>query len=187
MPLVKLHFKGVSEILSADDVGLLILADEENARQLSIICDKQMTYQFGLRMSKAEIVNQLLPEVLWQVITRNIDMRYQLVINDLIEGKYKALLYMPDILQAIPIRVSDGVLLAYMANFPIFIDEHLMMRQSVPYDDDSTGVAVPVNIISSEMLKKALQKAVDEEDYKKASQIRDELKRRNASDTSTKE
>ena len=182
MALVRLYFKSVSEILQAEDVGLLILVNEEKTRQLSVICDAAMKYQFGLRVSKADITPQLLPEVLWQVVKRNLDLRFQLIINDIIDGKYRSLLYMPDILQAIPIRISDGVLLAYLADFPIYIDEQLLMRQGVPYDDSQTRVSVPVNIISNEMLQEALERAVSEEDYKKASQIRDELRRREKKD-----
>lgn len=182
MALVRLYFKSVSEIFHAEDVGLLVLVNEDKTRQLSVICDAAMKYQFGLRVTKASITPQLLPEVLWQVVKRNLDMRFQLVINDLIDGKYRSLLYMPDILQAIPIRISDGVLLAYLADIPIYIDEQLLMRQGVPYDHSETRVSVPVNIISNEMLKEALERAVSEEDYKKASQIRDELKRRGEKD-----
>ena len=43
-------------------------------------------------------------------------------------------------------------------------------------------MSVPVNVISNEMLQKALEKAVGEEDYEKASQIRDELLRRGGKD-----
>ena len=182
MALVRLYFKSVSEILQAEDVGLLILVNEEKTRQLSVICDAAMKYQFGLRMSKADITPQLLPEVLWQVVKRNLDLRFQLIINDIIDGKYRSLLYMPDILQAIPIRISDGVLLAYLADFPIYIDEQLLMRQGVPYDDSQTRVSVPVNIISNEMLQEALERAVSEEDYQTASQHRDELRRREKKD-----
>ena len=182
MALVRLYFKSVSEIFQAEDVGLLILVNEDKTRQLSVICDAAMKYQFGLRVSKTNITPKLAPEVLWQVIKRNLDLRFQLVINDVIDGEYRSLLYMPDILQAIPIRISDGVLLAYLADFPIYIDEQLLMRQGVPYDESETRVSVPVNIISNEMLKEALDRAVSEEDYKKASQIRDELRRREGKD-----
>ena len=178
MGLVRLYFKGVSEIIASDDVGLLVLANEEKTRQLSILCDAAMLYQFGLRVKKADITSKLAPEVLWQVVSRNLDMRFQIVINDLIDGQYRTLLYMPDILQAIPVRASDGVLIANITDIPIFIEENLLLRQGVPYNDDSQGVAVPVNVITNDMLQKALDKAVSEEDYEKASQIRDEIHRR---------
>ena len=178
MGLVRLNFKGVSEIVSSDDVGLIILVDDDGQRQVSILCDSAMTYQFSLRMSKADIIEKLLPEVLWQVITRNLDMRFQVVINDLIDGQYKTLLYMPDILQAIPIRASDAILLASTAKLPIFIEENLFVRQSVPHQDDAVGASIPVNVLSAEMLQKALEKAIADEDYEKASQLRDELNKR---------
>ena len=178
MSLVRLVFKQVAEITSAKEVGLIILIDEDGRRQLSIIADKAMVFQLGLRQSKVEIREKLLPEVLWQVISRNLDMRYQIVINDLVDGQYKTLLYMPDILQAIPIRASDAVLLSLVSGIPILIEENLLMRQGVPYQEGDVRVAVPVNILSGEMLKKALDKALEEEDYEKASELRDELRRR---------
>ena len=178
MSLIRLYFKGVSEVVASDDVGLLMLTNEDGQRQLSIICDASMTRQFSLRMSKANIIDKLLPEVLWQVIDRNIDMRFQIVINDLIDGQYKTLLYMPDILQAITMRASDAILLASIAKLPIFIEENLFLRQSVPHKDNAVGVSVPVNVLSREMLQQALEKAISEEDYEKASQLRDELNRR---------
>ena len=182
MSLIRLLFKNVAEIVASKEVGLIVLANEDRSRQLSIVCDKAMLYQFGLRMSNAEVKEKLLPEVLWQVVKRNLDMQFQIIINDLIEGQYKTLLYMPDILQAIPIRASDAILLAHFAQLPIFIEENLFLRQSVPFTEGAVGVSVPVNVISNEMLKKALDKAVDEEDYEQASQLRDELLRRGGKD-----
>jgi len=182
MALVRLFFKGVSQIVASDEVGLLMLINEERTRQVAVICDADMVRQFGLRVGKAEVTPMLAPEVLWQVVSRNIDMRFQVVINDLVDGQYKTLLYMPDILQAIPIRASDGVLIAQIAHLPIYMEERLLMRQSMPYSEGDVGVAVPVNVISNEMLQKALDKAIGEEDYEKASQIRDELLRRGNKD-----
>lgn len=178
MPLTKLKFKSVSEIVGTDDVGLLLLVTEDEQRQLSIVCDKAMIYQFGLRLSHTPVTEKLLPEVLWTVVKRHTELDFQVIINDLVDGQYRTLLYEPHILQAIPIRASDGVLLAKMADLPIYIEERLLLRQSVPHDEQSRGVAVPVNVISDEMLVAALHKAVDEENYEQASQLRDELRRR---------
>ena len=36
----RLFFKGVSEIVGTDDLGLLILTDESKERQITIVCDK---------------------------------------------------------------------------------------------------------------------------------------------------
>lgn len=179
MSMVRLVFDSVSEVTSSEGMGILLLTDEGHTRMLSIICDEATVYQFRLRVGEAEVASRLAPEVLWQVITRNLgEMRFQVVINDLVDGQYKTLLYMPDILQAIPIRASDGVLIAYLAKLPIFIEERLMDRQSVPFLKPTEAVPVPVNILSNDMLRQALQRAVNDEEFEKASEIRDELRRR---------
>ena len=77
-----------------------------------------------------------------------------------------------------PIRASDAVLLAHVAKLNIFMEEHLFNRQSV---DNSTGknkIALPVNALSLEMLRHALEKAIEDENYELASMLRDEMKNR---------
>ena len=59
------------------------------------------------------------------------------------------------------------------------MEERLYMRQSVPFEEDPHKLTVPVNAISTDMLKKALDKAIDEENYELASHLRDELLSRN--------
>ena len=94
------------------------------------------------------------------------------------EGQYKTLLYNTDILQAYPVRASDGVLLAYIAQMPVYIEEQLLLRQSVPHNEQSTNVSIPVNVLSDEMLQKALDKAISEENYEQASHLLEEQRRR---------
>ena len=56
-------------------------------------------------------------------------------------------------------------LLSFISNIPLFIEEKLMKRQSVPYQRSSNGVAMPLNAISNKMLQEALDKAVEDENY----------------------
>jgi len=178
MNRVRLIFKGVSEIVGSEELGLLILVDEDERRQLSITCDKLMLNQFELRIQHAPIVGRLLPEVLWQIISTQSEMQFEIVINSLIEGQYRALIYNTDTLEPIALRASDAVLLAYISQIPLYIDEKLMRMQSVEYRKGAKGMALPVNTISNEMLKTAFEKAIKDEDYELASHLRDELKRR---------
>ena len=77
------------------------------------------------------------------------------------------------------IRASDAVLLSLVGDIPLYIESGLMLRQSVPYNENSRGVSLPVNTISDEMLQAALDKAIADENYELASHLRDEKKRRN--------
>ena len=88
-------------------------------------------------------------------------------------------MYNTETLEPVAIRASDAILLSFISNIPLFIEEKLMKRQSVPYRRSSEGVAMPLNAISNKMLQEALDKAVEDENYELASHLRDEMRRRN--------
>ncbi len=180
MDKIRLIFKGISEIVGSEEVGVLVLTDETETRQISITCDKAMLYQFELRMQCAPVVGRLLPEVLWKIISTQSELGFELMINGLIDGQYRALIYNynKETLEPISLRASDAVLLAYISKTPLYIEASLMQKQSVEYYRGSKGMVLPVNSISNEMLRSALDKAVKDEDYELASHLRDEMRRR---------
>jgi len=179
MRKIRLKFNSLTEIVGSDKVGLLILTDEEEKRQLTIPCDRHVMEEFTLRFQRVPVGHLLLPEVLWQVIATQTDHDFELIITDLIEGQYRVQLYNTRTLEPIAVRAVDAVLLSYISKIPLFIEEQLMEKQSVPFQTGATGVSLPVNVVSDEMLRKALDKAVTDENYELASHLRDELRKRN--------
>jgi len=179
----RLIFKGVSEIVGTENLGLLILTDEDTLRQITIVCDKAMAVQIELRIKRIPITSIMLPEVLCKLLDTHERQRYEMVIEDIIDGQYRTLLYDNDSSVPLLIRASDAVLLSLVSDIPIYIDSQLMKRQSVPYNKYARGVSLPVNTISDEMLQAALDKAVADENYELASHLRDEQKRRDKSKT----
>ena len=75
--------------------------------------------------------------------------------------------------------MSDAILLHVVAGVPMYIDEKLMASQSVPFQADMSKISVPINTLDTETLKAELEKAVEEEDYRLASYIKEELNKRN--------
>lgn len=74
-------------------------------------------------------------------------------------------------------RAADGLLLAAVAECPVTIEETLLEQQYMR--EVAEGVySMPANSVSYTALEKALQRAVEEENYELASQLRDELRRR---------
>ncbi len=175
---IKLVFKNVSEIVGNQDVGLLILVDASETRQLTIPCSRSMLKQFELRLSRTSSTQRALPEVLWQVIDSQTVLQHEIIIDGIDDGEYKAMLYNMETLHPIPINAQDAVLLSYISSIPIYITTSLFDKQSVPYDIASHGVSLPVNAISYEMLEEALNKAIRDENYELASHLRDEIERR---------
>lgn len=174
----RLIFKGVSEIVGTEDLGLLILTDEAKERQITIVCDKAMAVQLELRIKKIPITRIMLPEVLCRMLKNNGGLDYELLIDNIIDGQYRTILYDKETMDPLLIRASDAVLLSIVANIPLYIEAGLMRRQSVMYNENAKGVSLPVNTISDEMLQAALDKAIADENYELASHLRDEKKRR---------
>ena len=85
-------------------------------------------------------------------------------------------------------RTSDAVVLALRMQAPIMIYEDILDAEKIKEDGNySTENELPHNSIeetnllqegSIEMLQKAMQKAVDKEDYERAALLRDEINKR---------
>lgn len=178
MRKLRLVFQGISEILEGPELALIVLTDQMKERQISIVCDKHMEYQFGLRLSKQIRTDRLLPEVLTNVAKTQGGMRFEILISDVIDGEYRCMLVNETTFESVPMRASDAILFAMVSNSPIYIEYNLMMRQSVRYSADPHGMAIPINALSDSMLKQALDKAVANENYELASSLRDEIKKR---------
>lgn len=178
MKRVRLNFKGVSEIVGTEEVGLLILLDEGEQNQLSITCDRLMLEQFMVRMSHVPVSDKMLPEILWQTIRTIGNFHFEIIVNDIVDGQYKVFLRNVDTRDEIYMRASDAVLLSYISDVPIYIDARLMSQQSVPYRKEAKGLSLPVNSLTDEMIVSALDKAIHNEDYELASSLRDEIQRR---------
>lgn len=178
MKRVRLNFKGVSEIVGTEEVGLLILLDEGEQNQLSITCDRLMLEQFMVRMSHVPVSDKMLPEILWQTIRTIGNFHFEIIVNDIVDGQYKVFLRNVDTQDEIYMRASDAVLLSYISDVPIYIDARLMSQQSVPYRKEAKGLSLPVNSLTDEMIVSALDKAIHNEDYELASSLRDEIQRR---------
>lgn len=186
MNKIRLTVKSVTEIVGNKDVGLVVLVDENEQRQIAIPCDYQMLYQLQLRIQNIPITPLLLPEVLWHVVRSETTADFEILIHDVIDGQYRCLLMNNSTFEPYTIRVSDALLLSLISKTPIYMDENLMKKQSVAFKKDSKGMSIPLNTLTDDMLKKALNKAIEEENYEMASHLRDEMKRRNLLDTNDK-
>ena len=188
MARVRLIFKSVSEIVGSKELGLLVLTDSAEQRQVAVPCDKRILEEFGMRLGHRGNTDKMLPEVLQNLIKWQTDLSLEIHIASLHDGRYQAVLSNPDTLEELPLYATDAVLLLYLSrgDIPVLMDEGLFARQSTVYDRESTGVPLPVNTINDEMLQRALEKAVKNENYEMASHLRDELNRRKQQQTSRK-
>lgn len=159
--------------------GLLILTDSFQERQIAVPCSSKMFDEFKSRMNNPKHQTEL-SDILFNVIKWQTELSLELVIINVDNGHYSAILSNTDSLEQVPIDGAQAVLLNYISKdkIPLFIEEKLFLKQSSVYDMKAKGVSLPVNTLSSSMLRKAMEKAIEAENYELASQLRDELNRR---------
>ena len=191
MEKIKLKYMGVQQMVNNQDVSIICLSDELETRQLSIVCDKFTKFQFDLRsdssMQNDALVHSfgdnagriLLPEALMSIISYMTDLKLCVVVTNVVDGVYRAVIEDERTGTTFPVRATEGVLLT-LANkhVPLYAEQTLWKYQSVPMKKDQPGVAIPINSLTREMLETSLEKAIENEEYETAKHLKEELDRR---------
>lgn len=181
---IQLVFKSVSEIVGSVDIGLLILTDEQEERQIAIPCDSRLIETFRRRIQKQDKDHPSLAETLWHFISRTGEYSFEVEIEYFRQGEYTAVLSELEHFSEEIMDVGQAILLAYLSHGEVlvFMDRQLFHRQSTPYDPNNAAVALPVNVLSPQMLRQALDKAIEAENYELAQQLKQELESRKNND-----
>lgn len=175
----RLKYKGLADIVGSEGMCVIMLTDEPETRCLNIICDKTMSHQLQMRTGHLDICNCLLPEVLMKFLGDYVPVKkLEINIQNILDGQYLVGLMNTDNYAIHRIRLSDAVLLHLIADVPLYIDEQLMKMQSSPYTENQTKLSIPLNTLDTEKLKEELQRAIEDEDYRLASNIKEELNKR---------
>ena len=181
MKRVRLFFKDVSDIVGGDGFAIVRLVDAEERQAISVICDKDMTAQIMIRKNQLPRCKDMLPEVLSSMLLDEGRNDLELMVHDVLDGQYCVTLLNRRILSLKTIRMSDAVLLHYISEIPLYMDESLMTRQAIPYKPDTSSLSVPINTLDTEWLNKELKRAIEVEDYRLAANLNEELKKRTQS------
>lgn len=178
MEKVRLKLKEVLTIADGEDTSLIILVDEKDERQISIICENDIAARIQYRQRHAKEARKLIPEALSAVIRMKGGAPLEILIIGIYGGQYQTVLNARDLTDFVPIRDTEAVLLSVAAGIPIYIEANLMTMQSVNYKKGEQGIPLPTNTLSLDMLRKALEHAVESENYELASHLRDEIRKR---------
>jgi bifunctional DNase/RNase len=175
MNRIQLRFENIQQVVGSEDISVILLTDESRKRAISVVCDEMLSRQLMLRLQSPDNCHTMLPEVLVQML----DGSHEMMIYGVHDGQYQVVLADSSFKRNARIRISDAVLLNVISGIPLFIEETLMQQQAVPFEENAKGVAIPINTMDVKRLNLALQNAIDKENYELASQLRDEINRRN--------
>ncbi len=207
MSLVRLKIKGISYSQTQNGAYALILNEVEGDRKLPIVIGAFEAQSIAIALEKEIKPPRPLTHDLFKNFSDRFEIVIkQVIIHKLVDGVfYSSIICERDKIEEIlDARTSDAIALALRFNAPIFtyktildkagiflkfsskdkekegddsivVDEILQEGETVEID---SGSATPYKELSLEELHQELDKAVANEDYEKAANLRDEISKR---------
>ena len=196
MNFVQLDITAIRQSNSQNNAYVLLLNETVGKRQLPIVIGWCEARSIAIALDGTEEPSRPLTHDLFKTLGDSFDIAVQkVVIHTLIEGVFHAAFHCQHNTSGekveIDARTSDAIAIAIRYGCPIFTYEDILARAGIiinsareednlflEKEDDKTPDHEGVNNLSTPKLKKLLTAAIEEEDYEKASEIRDELKKR---------
>lgn len=198
MDKIQLEIVGLSYSQTQTGAYALVLGEEDGKRRLPIIIGSFEAQSIAIEMEKMKPSRPLTHD-LFKNFAQSFKINVtEVVIYNLVEGIFYAkLVCLDEKGQTIDIdaRTSDAVAIALRFNSPIYTHEFILSTAGIILDetvditqeDDEVEVEVTsdedkktksTEDLSISELQIELQKAIDNEEYEKASRLRDEIEKR---------
>ena len=190
MKKIKLDIIGMSYSQSQSGAYALILGEVGGERRLPIIIGGFEAQAIAIELEKMSPTRPLTHDLFKRFASAYNIVIKEVVINKFSEGVFYSELtcYDGNEEKIIDSRTSDAVALALRFNCPVYTYESILSVAGVVMDDETADIESPDSTVEHEEstysqntlaeLQKMLEKAVENEDYEKASLIRDEIKQR---------
>lgn len=196
MKKVKLEIVGLSYSQTQTGAYALVLGEAKGKRRLPIIIGGFEAQAIAIELEKMTPSRPLTHD-LFKTFAEGFNISVsEVIIYNLVEGIFFAKLICNDGEKNVEIdaRTSDAIALAVRFSCPINTYEFILSQAGIILDDEAlaavseSGAESRVEIEETDYLKKSteelkqmLENALSEEDYEKASHIRDELNNRKKS------
>ena len=201
MDFVQLDIAAIKQSDSQNNAYVLLLNETVGKRQLPIVIGWCEARSIAIALDGTEEPDRPLTHDLFKTMGNKFNIEVQkIVIHTLIEGIFHSSFHCKhkDTKEEVSIdaRTSDAIAIAIRYGCPIFTYEDILSRAGIiinsareeekedspdldlQEEDDKMAEPQGINTFSVAKLKKILATAIEEEDYEKASEIRDELNKR---------
>lgn len=193
MQLIQLDIVGLSYSQTQTGAYALVLGELTGKRRLPIIIGNFEAKAIAVALESEIKPERPITHDLFTSFCKGYNIRVQkIIINSIKDGIFSSIIYCVDNNGKeleLDARTSDAVAIAVRFQAPIFTYEPIMEEAGIILDKDITPMIESKKVsfpeIESEFaslslneLEEALDKAVKEEDYERASKIRDEVNKR---------
>ncbi len=177
---VKVH--DMSSTIRPADAYALVLEEKHGYRKLPVIIGSIEAQAIKIAMNGYKISRPLTHDLFVALTDRLGVFLKKMVIYMVKDGVFYSYLYFDNYGEEVRIdsRTSDAVALALRYGAPIFTTRQIMEAEHM-HEERNGAFSVTINMVNVDMLREALQKAIEEENYEQASKLRDEINRREQS------
>ncbi|MDQ7041137.1 MAG: DUF151 domain-containing protein [Rhodothermus sp.] len=188
MELIQVDIVGLSTSPTSGGAYALVLGEIEGNRRLPIIIGAFEAQAIALELEKIQPPRPMTHDLLRDLFEAVGAEVLSIVIDELRDGTFYAKIRFVHNgrERQLDARPSDAVALAVRVDAPIFVAPAVMEEAGIPTEE---GAGFPVSsepdeeaapeppMSRLERLQKMLEKAIEEEDYERAAQLRDEIAR----------
>lgn len=192
MKKIELNIVGLSYSQTQSNSYALVLGEANGKRRLPIVIGHYEAQAIALELEKMKPSRPLTHDLFYNFAKTFGIAIMEVQITKFHEGIFYATLLCDNGLRLheIDSRTSDAVALSIRFHCPIFTTEDIMLQAGILFEDDDPATVERTETPSDEdvhsyfknlsvtELEAELQKAVDDEDYEKASLVRDEIRKR---------
>ncbi len=179
MEKVMLQVENVTQGTSGKSPFFLMLREAGGSRKLSVMIGPFEAQAILVVMRGVQVSRPLMADVCIHSLQAFGVVIRELYIYKVLDGVYYSMLELEQegVVNYVDVRTSDGVALALRFGAPIYTSESLLSREHI-FEDGHGAISIPVSSVGMEVLQEALVRAIREEDYELAAQLRDEIARR---------
>jgi len=195
MEKIELKIVGLSYSQTQSGAYALVLSERNGTRRLPIIIGGFEAQSIAIELEKMKPSRPLTHD-LFKTFADSFQIKIiEVVIYNLIEGVFYSKLICDKDGEKIEIdaRTSDAIAIGIRCGSPVFTYEHILSSAGIQLEDEIAAeqdedtekieevkhASNELSALSSEELEALLKEAIGAEDYEKASEIRDEIKKRN--------
>lgn len=192
MEKIELKIIGLSYSQTQSGAYALVLAEKKGTRRLPIIIGGFEAQSIAIELEKMKPSRPLTHD-LFKTFVESFEVQIkEVLIYNLIEGVFYAKIVCDNKGEIVEIdaRTSDAIAIGIRAECPVYSFEHILSSAGIQLEDEMDEQGKPQEIeekseenelssATSEELEELLQEAIRHEDYERASEIRDEINKRN--------
>ncbi len=189
MEKVQVDILGLSTSPSSAGAYALILKESNGKRKLPIIIGAFEAQSIALELEGMRPPRPLTHDLLKNVIDTFAVSLNEVCISELRDGTFYAKLFVEGVSETkeIDSRPSDAIALAVRFGAPIYVEEEVLQEAGIVSEDEEEETEeetkkqaeAPVKQFTTklEQLQSALKEAIEKEDYEKAAQLRDDIRK----------